>query len=246
MAKILTTDKKLVVISGVTKGLGLELVGEFMSCGWKVVGCGRSDAIVCELQNKYGPENLFSVVDITEDDSVAFWATEVASRIGIPSILINNAAVINHPKALWEISSAEFADIMETNVLGTVHILRHFVPLMIQKGEGVIVNMSSGWGVDGKITFSPHCAEYGEGKFSPYCSSKFAIEGLTQSLSQELPQGLTVVTLAPGGMNTDMMQKARPGRANQYPTAKQRAKTIVPFILNITPSDSGKHLSIGK
>ena len=109
MLKILTTEKKLVVITGVTKGLGLGLVGEFISRGWRVAGCGRSAKVVFELQNKYGPENLFSVVDITDDASVALWAKEVASKMGTPSILINNAALINHPKVLWEISSAEFA-----------------------------------------------------------------------------------------------------------------------------------------
>jgi NAD(P)-dependent dehydrogenase (short-subunit alcohol dehydrogenase family) len=236
------TEKKLVVITGATKGIGLGLVGKFINCGWRVAGCGRSVKAVQELQNKYGSENLFSVVDIKDDASVAKWAKEVASKMGNPSILINNAALINHPKVLWEIPSAEFADIMDTNVLGTVNTLRHFIPLMLQKGKGIIVNMSSGWGVNGKVTFSPYWA--GWENFSPYCASKFAIEGLTQSLSQELPEGLTAVTLAPVASNTDMLHKALPEGANQYPTAEQCAEIIVPYILNIKPSDSGKHLSL--
>ena len=93
---------------------------------------GRSKPLQ-ELQNKYGSENLFSVVDIKDDASVSKWAKEVALKMGNPSILINNAALINHPKVLWEIPSAEFADIMDTNVLGTVNMLRHFIPLMLQK-----------------------------------------------------------------------------------------------------------------
>lgn len=226
------TEKKLVVITGATKGLGLGLVGEFINQGWRVAGCGRSAKAIQELQNTYGPENLFSVVDITDDSSVAQWLKELAPKIGAPSILINNAGLINHPKVLWELSSTEFSDIMDANVLGTVNVLRHFIPLMAQKEKGLIVNVSSGWGV------------HGEGKFSPYCASKFAVEGLTQSLSQELPKGLTVVTLDPGAINTDMLQKAYPEEASQYPTAEQRAKSIVPYILNIKPSDSGKHLSI--
>lgn len=240
------TEKKLVVITGATKGIGLGLVREFISRGWRVAGCGRSAKTIEDLQNKYGPENLFSIVDITDDAAVAQWVRELTSKIDTPSILINNAGLINHPKVLWEISSAEFSDIMDTNVLGTVNVLRHFIPLMIQKEKGLIVNMSSGWGVNGKEKFSPYCTEYGEGKFSPYCASKFAIEGLTQSLSQELPQGLTVVTLAPGAISTDMLQKAYPEKANQYPKAEQRAKVIVSYIMNIKPSDSGKHLSIEK
>lgn len=235
-------QKKLVVITGVTKGIGLALVGEFTRCGWRVAGCGRSTKTVQELQNKYGPEHLFSVVDIKDDASVSNWANEVASKMGIPCILINNVGLINHPKVLWEVSSDEFAEIMDTNVLGTVNMLRHFIPLMLQKKQGTIVNVSSGWGVNGKIVFSPDCE--GWKNFSPYCASKFAIEGLTQSLSQELPQGLIAVTLAPGTSNTDMLYKALPEEAGQYPTAEERAKTIVPYILNIKLCDSGKHLSI--
>lgn len=235
-------EKKLVVITGVTKGIGLALVGEFTRCGWRVAGCGRSVEAVQELQNKYGSEHLLSVVDIKDNASVSKWAKEVASKMGIPSILINNAALINHPKVLWEVPTDEFADIMDTNVLGTVNMLRHFIPLMLQKKQGIIVNVSSGWGANGKITFSPDCE--GWGSFSPYCASKFAIEGLTQSLSQELPQGIIAVTLAPGTSNTDMLYKALPEEAAQYPTAEERAKIIVPYILNIKPSDSGKHLSL--
>lgn len=224
-------QRKLLVITGVTKGVGRALVGEFVNLGWRVAGCGRSAQAIEELQNQYGPENQFSVVDVADDASVARWAKEVSSKMGTPSILINNAALINQPKVLWEVPAAEFSDVMNTNVIGTVNVLRYFTPMMIQQGKGLIVNISSGWGTTG------------EGKFSPYCASKFAVEGLTQSLAKELPQGLAVVALAPGVINTDMLQKAMPEWANQFPTAEQRAKILVPFILNIKASDSGKHLS---
>lgn len=223
--------KNLLVITGATKGVGRALVDEFANRGWTIAGCGRSANEIQELQNKFGPQHLFSIVDIADDASVAKWANDVSLKFGSPSILINNAGLINQPNVLWKISAAEFSDVMNTNVIGTVNMLRHFTPMMIQRGKGLIVNVSSGWGVSG------------EAMFSPYCSSKFAIEGLTQSLAQELPQGLTVVALAPGVINTDMLKKALPESASQYPTAEQRAKMLVPYILNIQPSDSGKHLS---
>lgn len=225
------SEKHLLVITGVTKGVGRALASEFANRGWAIAGCGRSAKQIQELQNEYGPKHLFSVVDITDDASVARWAKEVSLKMGSPSILINNAALINEPNVLWKVPASEFSEVMNINVIGTVNILRHFTPLMIQRGKGLIVNVSSGWGVSG------------EEKFSPYCASKFAIEGLTQSLARELPQGLTVVALAPGVINTDMLKKALPEWANQYPTAEQRAKILVPIILNIKPSDSGKHLS---
>lgn len=235
-------EKRVVVITGATKGIGGALVGEFARCGWKVAGCGRSAKQVQELQNQYGAEHLFSVVDIKDDAAVAKWAEEVKEKLGAPFILMNNAGMINEPKVLWKVSSDEFADVMDTNVIGTVNVLRHFVPLMLQKGEGIIVNVSSGWGMQGKSTFSPECE--GWGTFAPYCASKFAIEGLTQSLSQELPQGIIAVTLAPGTSDTDMLYKALPEEAGKYPTAEERAKKIVPALLQIKPDDSGKHLSL--
>lgn len=222
---------KLLVITGVTKGVGRALAGEFATLGWTIAGCGRTANEIQELQKKYGPEHFFSVVDITDDAAVAKWAKEVSLKKGSPSILINNAGLINSPNVLWEVPADEFSEVMDINVMGTVNVLRHFTPLMIQQGKGLIVNVSSGYGVSG------------EGRFSPYCASKFAIEGLTQSLARELPGGLTVVALAPGVINTDMLKTAIKEQASQFPTAEQRAKILVPFILNIKPSDSGKHLS---
>jgi len=224
-------EKKLVVITGVSKGVGRSLVSEFANRGWTIIGCGRSEKAIQELQNEYGLEHSFSVIDITDDAAVAKWSEEITLKMGSPSILINNAGLINEPNVLWKISSSEFSEVMDTNVIGTVNALRHFTPIMISRGKGLIVNISSGWGLSG------------EGMFSPYCASKFAIEGLTQSLAQELPPGLTVVALAPGVINTDMLKKALPDSASKYPNAEQRAKILVPFILNIRPGDSGKHLS---
>lgn len=235
-------EKRVVVITGATKGIGSALVGEFARCGWKVAGCGRSAKQVQELQNRYGDEHLFSVVNIKDDAAVAKWAEEVKEKLGVPFILINNAGMINESKVLWKVSSDEFADVMDTNVIGTVNMLRHFVPLMLQKEEGIIVNVSSGWGMKGMVTFSPDCE--GWGSFAPYCASKFAIEGLTQSLSQELPQGIVAITLAPGTSDTAMLNKALPEEAGKYPTAEERAKVIVPALLKIQQQDSGKHLSL--
>lgn len=235
------TEQKLVVITGATKGIGRALAEEFIRMGLRVAGCGRSSRAIEELKKRYSSE-LFSVVDIKDEASVLRWANEVVSKMGIPAILINNAALINHPQVLWKVPTDEFRDIMETNVSGTVNVLRHFIPRMLGQKEGIIVNISSGWGLKGISKFSPDCE--GWGNFSPYCASKFAIEGLTQSLSQELPQGFTAITLAPGTSNTDMLRKALPDAAEEYPSAHERAEKIVSYLLNIKPSDSGKHLSL--
>jgi NAD(P)-dependent dehydrogenase (short-subunit alcohol dehydrogenase family) len=102
---------------------------------------------------------------------------------------------------------------------------------MIQAGRGVIVNFSSGWG---RST---------DAEVAPYCATKWAIEGLTQALAQELPPGLAAVSLNPGIINTDMLQSCFAGGANNFPTADEWAKTAVPFLLKINASNNGEQLS---
>ena len=121
---------------------------------------------------------------------------------------------------------------VDVNIKGVANVIRHFVPAMIKQGRGVIVNFSSGWG---RST---------DAEVAPYCATKWAIEGLTQSLAQELPPGMAAVPLNPGIINTDMLQSCFAGGANSYPTAEEWAKTAVPFLLKINSADNGRQLTV--
>ena len=125
--------------------------------------------------------------------------------------------MINQPCPLWETPPDEFARLMEVNVCGVFHGIRAFVPAMIARGSGVIVNLSSGWG----RSTSPEVA--------PYCATKWGIEGLTQSLAQELPAGLAAVALNPGIIDTDMLRACFGDGAAQYRNAERlepRRRTV--------------------
>ena len=98
--------------------------------------------------------------------------------------------------------------------------------------EGVIVNFSSGWG---RST---------DAEVAPYCASKWAIEGLTLSLAQELPKGLAAVSINPGVINTDMLQSCFGGSADGYIGPNEWAKKAVPFFLKLGASDNGKQLTV--
>src|SRR5205807_5285973 len=124
----------------------------------------------------------------------------------------NNAALINPNAPLWEVPAEEFSDVIDVNIKGVANMIRHFVPAMIERGSGVIVNFSSGWG----RSTSP--------KVATYCATKWAIEGLTQALSQELPAGMAAIPLNPGIINTDMLQSSFGSSASAYPTAEEWAK----------------------
>ncbi|MFK7819446.1 MAG: SDR family oxidoreductase, partial [Planctomycetaceae bacterium] len=162
---------------------------------------------------------------------VQAWAASILPD-GPPDARINKAALNNANAPLWEVSSTEFDSLMRVNVTGVANTIRHFLPAMINAGTGAIVNFSSGWG-------RSVAAEV-----AAYCGSKWAIEGLTRALAEDLPDGLAAVPLNPGVINTDMLQSCLAGSANSFPSADEWAKLAVPFILNLSAADNGQPLTV--
>ena len=133
----------------------------------------------------------------------------------VPDLLISNAAVISKNARLWEVSAREFSEVIDVNISkGTANVIRHFAPSMVKRKIGVIVNFSSGWG---RST---------DAEVAPYCASKWAIEGLTQSLAQESLRQRGGSAVEPGGLSTpEMLRSMFGGSANNYPTADEWAKS---------------------
>lgn len=223
---------KVIVITGATRGLGRALVPLFAAAGHTVAGCGRSEARVAELRTAFPPPHHFTTVDVVDAAAVGRWASEVLAEVGPPDLLINNAALMNTPAPLWEIDPAEFGAVVDVNVKGVFHVIRAFLPSMVKRDSGVVVNLSSGWG----RSTSPEVA--------PYCATKYAIEGLTLALAQELPRGMAAVPLNPGVIDTDMLRQAWAEGAGSYPKADQWAKKAAPFLLALGPKDNGRSLSV--
>jgi NAD(P)-dependent dehydrogenase (short-subunit alcohol dehydrogenase family) len=222
-----------IVITGVTRGLGRALAEEFIRDGHTVIGCGRSGDAIFDLRMTYQAPHDFAVLDVAHDTKVSIWAAKVLEHDSPPDILINNAAVMNRPAPLWEQDDREFTRLVDANIRGVQNVIRHFVPAMVQRRRGVIVNISSGWG----RSVAPEVA--------PYCMPKWAIEGLTKALAEELPAGMAAVPLNPGVIDTDMLRTCWADGAAAYPKADIWAKTAAPFILKLGPKDNGKSLSVG-
>jgi NAD(P)-dependent dehydrogenase (short-subunit alcohol dehydrogenase family) len=231
---IMARDKalgKVVVITGVARGLGRALAEGMASKGHRVVGCSRSEKKIAELEKALGRSHSFSVVDVRDDDAVREWAAAVIREYGAPDLLLNNAAVINKNKFLWDVSAAEFDLVIDTNIKGVTNVIRHFLPSMARKQSGVIVNFSSGWG----RSASPEVA--------PYCATKWAIEGLTQSLAQELPEGMAAVPFNPGIINTQMLRSCFGPSAADFISPKEWAETAIPFLLSLGAGHNGQSLT---
>ena len=222
---------KTVVITGVSRGLGRAMAEEFIRLGHVVSGCGRSQPASEESRRCFGEPHQFDVVDVASDEQVRAWAGRLLATGAAPDLLLNNAAIINQNAPLWKVPAQEFSQVIDVNIKGVVNVIRHFVPAMIERGSGVIVNFSSGWG---RAT---------DAEVAPYCATKWAIEGLTQALAQELPSGLAAIALNPGIINTDMLQNCFGDSASAYPTPLQWAKKAVPYLLGLGPKHNGRALT---
>ncbi|ONK57736.1 uncharacterized protein A4U43_C09F3550 [Asparagus officinalis] len=227
---------KTVMITGVSRGLGRDLALELAKRGHTIIGCARAQdklqSLQDEISSSSSSNHLFQALDVKSDVGVQDLAKLVVERKQVPDIIVNNAGTINKNNKVWEVSAEEFDTVIDTNIKGTANVLRHFLPLMIGRKQGIIVNMSSGWGRSAAA------------QVAPYCASKWAIEGLTRSVAKELPPGLAIVALSPGVVNTDMLASCFGTSAALYQTPEAWAPQAARMILNLSAEDNAASLTV--
>jgi NAD(P)-dependent dehydrogenase (short-subunit alcohol dehydrogenase family) len=223
---------KTILITGVTRGLGRAMARRFIALGHTVIGCGRDLDTIKKLRSEHGTPHDFAALDVANEIMVKEWAANVLRSHNAPDLLLNNAALINRNAPLWEVSAEEFGNVIDVNIKGVANVLRHFLPAMIERKSGVVVNFSSGWG----RSTAPEVA--------PYCATKYATEGLTLALAQELPKGMAAIPLNPGIIDTDMLRSSFGSSAGNYPNPEEWSERAVSFLLQLGPKDNGKSLSV--
>jgi NAD(P)-dependent dehydrogenase (short-subunit alcohol dehydrogenase family) len=223
---------KHVVITGVSRGLGRAMALRFAADGWVVSGCGTDPEALASVARELGENHHVQACEVTDPAAVDAFAEAAIQRFGAPDLLLNNAATIHPNKPLWEATPEEFARVIDVNLKGVHLVIRAFVPGMIQRGSGVVVNFSSGWG----RSTSPEVAAY--------CATKWGIEGMTSALAQELPRGLAAVALNPGIIDTRMLRSCFGEDAGHYPTPEEWAKVAVPYLQSLGPRHSGQALTV--
>lgn len=228
----MTQTPRLIVLTGCSRGIGAALAHEFDRLGHTVVGCSRREANITSMRGQLPGRHHFSVVDVADPLAVEGWARVVLHELGTPDLLINNAAVINDPGPIWEVAADEVEALFSVNVGGLINVLRAYVPAMRDAARGVIVNLSSGAGRTG----IPGMA--------PYCGTKWAVEGITKSLAQEIPATMAAVPLSPGTVDTDMLRQVWGNRAREEVKPSPWARLAAPFILGLGPDDNGQSLTI--
>jgi len=223
---------KLILITGTSRGLGQAMAASMIQQGHRIVGCSRAASDVRRVSDEFPAPHRFDEVDVSQDEQVGQWSQSVLAECGVPDLLINNAGLVNANNDLWKVPPDEFSQVIDVNIKGIYHVIRHFVPAMISRGTGTIVNFSSGWG----RSTSPEVA--------PYCATKWAVEGLTRAFADELPEGMAAVSLNPGVIHTRMLASCFGESAQSYPEPQQWAERAVPFLLKIRPASNGEALTV--
>lgn len=221
-----------ILLTGVSRGLGRALTEEFTNQGHAVAGCARNQQTITAMKEEFPSECDFSVVDLANDTAIEAWINELVKRWGTPDLVINNAAIINPNMPLWEVPYTDFANLVQININGVFSVIKHIMPHFLEQQHGIIANVSSGWG----RSVSADVASY--------CATKWAIEGMSLALAEDLPEGIAAVPVNPGVINTDMLQSCFGPSASQAPTASQWSKKAAAFFLELKTSDNGKSLSI--
>lgn len=188
-------NNKVWFITGASKGLGLELAKKLLKEGYKVAATSRSEDALVKVLGEASENFLPLEMDLVDEKSVKNAIEVAVSYFKTIDVLVNNAGY-GLLGALEELTDAESRKNYEVNVFGLLNVIRNTVPYMRAKGSGYIFNISSVGGYSGNFP-----------GWGIYCSTKFAVAGLTESLAAEVkPFGINATIVYPGYFRTDFLK----------------------------------------
>lgn len=182
------------LVTGAGNGLGRAIALALAGRGARTVLVGRDGAKLAAVADEIGGAARAEVADVADEGSVAALAGRVADEE--VSVLVNNAGIAGPVAPLVDIAVADWDEVFAVNVRGMFLICRAFLPAMITRGAGDVVNLAS---VSGKRPLA---------RRTPYTASKMAVLGLTATLAHEVgPHGVMVNSLSPGPVEGPRMQR---------------------------------------
>jgi NAD(P)-dependent dehydrogenase (short-subunit alcohol dehydrogenase family) len=195
MSAVAKTDK-VWLVTGASTGFGRELVEYLLAQGARVVATARKVEGLKELETRYPETAVVATLDVTDAQQVEAAVSAALKRFGRVDVLVNNAGY-GMVGAVEESAEGEYRPMFETNVFGLIRVTQAVLPRMRRQGSGHIVNISS----IGGLVATPG--------FGLYNATKFAVEGLSEALAQELkPLGIGVTIVEPGPFRTKFLGKA--------------------------------------
>ena len=216
-----------VLITGTSKGIGLEAALAFGRAGYKVHATMRNPSQSPQLAEKVIGEKLpitISAMDVDSDESVRQAIAAIQQAHGLIDVLVNNAG-IERSGSVEELPLSDFRAVMETNYFGVIRCIQALVPQMRQRRSGCIINVSS---VAGRLTSPP---------LSSYMASKWALEALTEALAGEMKTfNVRVALVEPGIIDTAMARRIGvPQSDSPYPQQVRFASLFEASLKNPVP-----------
>ncbi len=230
-------EAKVALVTGASRGIGRALVTALAARGVRVIATARDRAKLDDLEklaNKHDRRVCVMEGDIALAETAKRLVHASISTFGGLDIVINNAGLINQPAPIERVSHDEWRSIVDVNILGVTSVCREAIGALRQRAGGIIVNLSSYWG------------HVGEAEFGPYCASKFAVEGLSQSLAKEVKKDqIIVVAVRPGMVVTDMLEIATRGNTEGHKSAELCSQQLLKLLEKLTLHDSGRPQELG-
>jgi short-subunit dehydrogenase len=187
-------EGKRVVVTGAASGIGRASAEAFAREGAELALCDRDEAKLAETARALGSAvTLARTVDVSKRDEMRRFASDA----GTPDVLVNNAGV-GLAGGILDTTLEDWEWILSINLWGVVHGCHFFVPGMVEKRRGHVVNVASALGL------------FGAPEMLGYCTTKFAVVGLSESMRAELaPHGVHVSTICPGVVDTNIVHTTR-------------------------------------
>lgn len=199
---------KTVLITGTSKGIGLETALAFGRAGYTVFATMRNPENAAAFKQQIKDESLaisIHKMDVDSDESVKKCMEAILQENGFIDVLVNNAG-IEHNNSIEELEMSDFKAVMETNYFGVLRCIKSVLPLMRKNRKGCIINISS---VSGHIANTP---------LGAYSASKYALEAVSEALAGEVkPFNIRVAIVEPGIIDTQMAQNIKAGGESIYP-----------------------------
>ena len=226
-------DKKIVFITGVSRGIGLEIAKCFSNNGYFVLGTSRSDFDLAKVLSS--DECLHIQLDVTDRNQISACLDQLKEIDKVPNVLINNAG-ITKDQLFLRMKNEDWDDVIDTNLTSVFNMSKLFIKSMVKERSGSIINISSVAGLMGNA-----------GQVN-YSASKAGLGGFTRALAKEVAaRNITVNCIAPGFIETDMtdhfQDKDLENILNQIPANKMGNPKHIADLALFLASPKGNYIT---